>query len=300
MEAVQLASGVYALPGAVNMGLVVTSAGLVALDTGLDKQAAKRLIKVATELGQPIVAIVNTHAHADHFGGNAHLLTRFPEIQISAPAPEAAVIRQPLFEPQYLWSGAHPFADLQNKFLLATPSPVHHEFEVGQSFDVGGVQFQSVFLPGHAHGQCGILVGEVFFAADAYFGITVTNKHGLPFLVDYEKTLESALQVSAVSAAWYVPGHGEATREPQPAIDFLRGRHQQAFDVLHQLLTAELSLDTLTSHMCQSFQLTPSNPGAWVLVHTTIAAYLAAALDQSTVFAEVANGLLVFRAVGQV
>lgn len=300
METIQLARGVYVLPGAVNMGLVQTGAGLVTVDTGLDKQAAKRLNKAANELGEPIVAIVNTHAHADHFGGNADLIKRCPGIEVFAPVAEAPVIRQPILEPQYLWHGALPFRALQNKFLLAPASPVHHEFDTSDVVEIGQVGFQSIFLPGHAHGQCGILVGEVLFAADAYFGREVTDKHGLPFLVDYEKTLASATHVSEVSAEWYVPGHGNATQAPQPDIDYLRARHERAFATLHQLLTEASSLDVLTGRMCDAFMLQPANPGAWALIRTTVAAYLSSGIDAATVQVDVCQGQLVFHAVGQV
>lgn len=58
--------------------------------------------------GQSLAAIVQTHAHADHYGGNAYLLQCYPEAEVYAPPVEEAVMRYPLLEPIYLNMGAAP------------------------------------------------------------------------------------------------------------------------------------------------------------------------------------------------
>ncbi|MCL6454839.1 MAG: MBL fold metallo-hydrolase [Alicyclobacillus sp.] len=300
MDIVPVASGVHLLPGAVNMGLVESDDGLVAVDTGLDKQSAKRIIQAAETLGRPVVAIFNTHAHADHFGGNAHLLKRFPQARVFAPWGDAPIVEQPLLEPQYLWYGAQPFAALQNKFLLASPSPVHERIRPGSTFTIHGVDFATIDLPGHAHGQVGVRVNGVLFAADAYFGRTVTDKHGLPYMVDYRRTLESAEQILRTSADCYVPGHGAPVSNPQPEVTHLQERHRQAFATVHHLLRDALSVDELTAQMCDAFHLAPASPSAWVLLRTTVAAYVAAAVDGGSVAATIDRGVLVFHAVTSV
>lgn len=292
METRKLTPGVYILPGAVNMGLVETGDGLVAVDTGLDKQAAKRLLKAAEEIGQPLVCVINTHAHADHFGGNAHLLSRLENVQFFAPVGEAPVIRRPRFEPEYLWHGAAPVPGLQNKFVLAEPSPVHQEFGPNDAWEIGGVRFQSLSFPGHAHGQCGILVGDVLFAADAYFGQMVTDKHGLPFMVNFEETLQSAKRVGEVQASWFVPGHGDAVDDARPEVMYLCERHEHALQSTRQHLHDGPTLDILTARMCQSFHLEPQNVGSWSLIRTTVSAYVTALVEEGTAVLRMDEGYL--------
>lgn len=301
-EPLQLTDRVWVLPGAVNMGVVQTNSGFVAVDTGLDKQAAKRTVKFVDGFASSastfarLVAIINTHAHADHFGGNATLLSRVEGVEVYAPAQEAPVIRYPVYEPQYLWQGAAPFGALRNKFLMAAPSPVHHTFDPDETWTIDGVAFQAVALPGHAHGQCGILVDGVFFAADAYFGRLVTDKHGLPYMVDYQQTLVSARAVCEVKASWYVPGHGDATNDPEPDVAYLCKRHEEAYRALQELQGGDpLSLDALTGKLAQHFGLSPANPGAWLLVRTTVAAYVGAAVDEGILTPAIAEGVLVFQ-----
>ncbi|MCL6445533.1 MAG: MBL fold metallo-hydrolase, partial [Alicyclobacillus sp.] len=217
MERIALSNGVWVLHGAVNMGLVRAPEGLIAIDTGLDKQAGKALLRAVDDIGIPLIAIVNTHAHADHFGGNAQILSR-AHVRVYAPISEADVIRRPRWEPEYLWQGAVPFGALQSKFLQAEASPVDEAFAPGGVLQIGGLELKTVALPGHSAGQAGVLIDDVFFAADAYFDPDVTDKHGIPFMVNYVQTLDSAKRVLDVPAGWYVPGHGAPAANAEAAV----------------------------------------------------------------------------------
>jgi glyoxylase-like metal-dependent hydrolase (beta-lactamase superfamily II) len=296
MEVVELSRQVRLIPGAVNVGLVLTSQGVVAVDTGLDKQYAKKILKFAEEIGQPLSAIVNTHAHADHFGGNAHLLSRFDAV-VYAPKDESPVIRRPLFEPEYLWQGARPFAALQNKFLLAEASPVHVELEPSQTFTIGDTVFECFPLPGHAHGQIGVRVDGVCFAADSYFDPVVVDKHGLPYMVDFERTLASAASLIQIPADRYVPGHGVPTDNPRSAVDYLVDRHQRAFEAVVGIVRdTRCTLDALVQQMCRRFQLAPDNPGSYLLLRTTVAAYVTEGVRQGIIDVEAVDGSLLLSA----
>ncbi len=53
--------------------------GLVVVDTGRHKQQQAAILDYARARDKPIVAIVNTHWHLDHSGGNQELRAVFPE-----------------------------------------------------------------------------------------------------------------------------------------------------------------------------------------------------------------------------
>lgn len=294
MEILQLSHRVWTLHGAVNMGLVQTMEGWVAVDTGLDKQAAKALLKHMAQSEQKLLAIINTHAHADHYGGNAYLLKQ-QTAPVYAPVFESSVMQRPHLEPEYLWQGAKPFPDLLNKFLLAEPSPVDVEFEPGETLAIGGLGFETVALPGHSFGQVGVVVEGIFFAADSYFAQDVIEKHGLPYLVDYPQTLTRANAAARVEADWYVPGHGAPEKNPNDAVEKLIERHQQGLAATIGVISrGPLQLGDIVSLVCAKFDLQPSTPGAWVLLRTTISAYLTAALEAGQVRTQVVDGRLWF------
>ena len=53
--------------------------GLIVVDTGRHAAHQEQLLRFAKERGQPIAAIVNTHWHLDHSGGNAEIMAAWPD-----------------------------------------------------------------------------------------------------------------------------------------------------------------------------------------------------------------------------
>ncbi|MFC6666967.1 MBL fold metallo-hydrolase [Deinococcus radiopugnans] len=183
MSLIALAPGIFYFPGAVNSFVVVgreTDALLV--DTGLDDSHARKLLRAVAEAGLVPSGILNTHSHADHHGGNAFILKRFPELKIFAPPLEDAVITHPILEPLTLF-GARPPRELQGKFLLAPPSPARLAPEPGLC-RMGGADLELIEVAGHASLMYAVRVGEVLYAADALFGPDALSKHPLTFCAD--------------------------------------------------------------------------------------------------------------------
>src|SRR5262245_46731116 len=58
--------------------------GLIVVDTGRHAAHVDAVIAEARRAGKPIAAIVNTHWHLDHTGGNAELLAAYPGAQVYA------------------------------------------------------------------------------------------------------------------------------------------------------------------------------------------------------------------------
>jgi glyoxylase-like metal-dependent hydrolase (beta-lactamase superfamily II) len=58
--------------------------GLVVVDTGRHPAHAEALLAVAAKAQRPIVAIVNTHWHLDHVGGNPRLRVAHPGLRVLA------------------------------------------------------------------------------------------------------------------------------------------------------------------------------------------------------------------------
>ena len=67
-----------------NTVLIDAPAGLIAIDTGRHQGHQDAVLAAAKARGKPIAAIVNTHWHLDHTGGNAEIRAAFPGIPIVA------------------------------------------------------------------------------------------------------------------------------------------------------------------------------------------------------------------------
>ncbi|NGQ95425.1 MBL fold metallo-hydrolase [Brevibacillus sp. SYP-B805] len=271
-------------PGSVNIGLLLGDTGAILIDSGLDTQTAKKIRKGLDELAQPLRAIIQTHSHADHFGGNAHLLTVFPEAVVYAPPLEEAVIRYPILEPVYLNMGAVPFEELTNKFLLAEASRVDRLLPASGEIEIDGLKLDVLPLPGHSWQQVGIVCDNICFAADGYFGADTLEKHKLPFLVDAHETLLSLDKLLKTHYEGYVPGHGPFERSIEQTVMKNIRWHRRILEKIEEMLAEEeCTLEHLLARLCGELQISIGNMTSYVLYRTALMGYLAGLLREERI-----------------
>jgi len=91
-EAVEVAPGVHLLRGRFVPGeqpdsnsIVLTAPeGLIVVDTGRHAAHTQRVLDFAAAARKPIVAVINTHWHLDHVGGNVMVRRAFPNVHVYA------------------------------------------------------------------------------------------------------------------------------------------------------------------------------------------------------------------------
>lgn len=206
----KLTEHVFYWQGAVNFGLITApERNLILIDSGIDSTNARKALRPYLEDGWRLSAIVNTHSHADHIGGNADLVRR-TACEVWAPPLEHIFILKPELEPLGLYGGAFPPPGLQVKFIQAQPTPSLRLLGAPPCFaQVSGVNLELVSLPGHSLAQTGVVVEGVFFAADALFKPEVVAKHPVLFLVNVAEYRRSLQIIADRSERYVVPGHGE-------------------------------------------------------------------------------------------
>ena len=79
----------------------------VLIDAGSDKDAGKKALKVLDANGWQLAAVINTHLHADHIGGNKLVANR-TGAPIYGPSIASAVAAHPVMEPSVLFGGYPP------------------------------------------------------------------------------------------------------------------------------------------------------------------------------------------------
>jgi glyoxylase-like metal-dependent hydrolase (beta-lactamase superfamily II) len=67
-----------------NSIILAAPRGLIVVDTGRHTEHQDKILAYAKRTGKPIAAIVNTHWHLDHTGGNAELRAVYPDAEIIA------------------------------------------------------------------------------------------------------------------------------------------------------------------------------------------------------------------------
>ena len=275
MDLIQLTHNAYMLRGGSNAGLIVHDGRALLVDTGLDKDTAKKILRHLDALKVKLAAVVITHAHADHFGGAAAIKTR-TGAPVYAPALEAAVVENPIFEPLYLFSGALPPAELRHKFTLADACQVDVLLEPGAAV-IEGVPIRVIPAPGHAPNQVMIAGGGACFVADAVFAPDVLQKHGIPFMVDLDAWLASLSALPALDGQYaaFAPGHG-------PAVPSLAGwaainirRLSEIRDAVEAALAGADDPGQIVSGSASSLGLAIANPVTYWLTQTAVFACLA-------------------------
>jgi glyoxylase-like metal-dependent hydrolase (beta-lactamase superfamily II) len=275
MEQVELAPGIFHLQSGSNVGLVVRDGRALVIDAGLDKDAARRIRRAAAGLDVTLQAVILTHAHADHFGGAAYLQQQ-AQVELYAPALEAAMMEHPILEPLYLFAGAAPIAELRGKFTLARPCDVDHVVSPGP-LAIGPFEVEIIPLPGHAPNQVGVGVGEVLFCADAVFPQETLDKHKVLFCVDVDETLDTLEKLPGLAHAHFAPGHGPAYESGEEIERICAANHARLEEVRELVFTRlEEPQETaaLVQHVAEHFGLRLRNATAVFLTRTPVLAAL--------------------------
>ncbi|ACO47145.1 MBL fold metallo-hydrolase [Deinococcus deserti] len=292
---VPLGPGIWYLPGAVNSVVVENGeGGALLIDTGLDDAHARKLLRAVESAGLSPSAILNTHSHADHHGGNAFILKKSPELTVYAPPLEAAVINHPMLEPLMLF-GASPPPELRTKFLLAPASPAQ-PIPPGRQI-LGGVELDLIPVPGHAVDMYAVQLGEVLYVADALFGLEALAKHPLTFCSDSAAQKVSAAGLMELSSVGVIlPGHGD------PTVDLpgLVGANLTAYERITAAVLATVqqhsgSVDDLLSRVSVRMGVRTGSPAAAVLNRAVVSAHLTELQAQKQVQCVTEHHRLVFR-----
>ncbi len=277
-----LGKDAYYLPGAVNVGVIATSKdGAVLIDTGGDSSHARRIARACRAAGLTPRAILSTHHHADHVGGNAYLVRNF-HLPVYAPPLEAALITNPILEPLYLFGGAMPIEALRDKWLLASGSPVDHLIE-GPVLEVQRVELDIIPVPGHAPGMVAVGYGDVCYCTDGLFGPRVLEKYGIPFTADVASQLESIERLCETDYRVYLPAHGEPTEDVRALADVNRAAIERAIEAVHLACDPAAELPEVLVRVAELLDLRFDNLPQFYLMRTAVSAYLAYLVDQGRV-----------------
>jgi glyoxylase-like metal-dependent hydrolase (beta-lactamase superfamily II) len=279
------------LPGTNNLGVIICAPGrAIAVDTGIDKEAARLLRRACEAAGLQIVATLLTHHHADHVGGNDYLERNIAGLTCYAPRREAPFIEDPYLEPSYLSYGAAPIAPLRNRFVMATPSIVHQRIEPG-ALTIESVTLQIVAIPGHSVAQVAVVVDDVCFAADGFFGAAVLHKYGLPYAHDVLAQVASFDVVRALDVTHWIPGHGElqtpATIDATLAAN--RDAVAQGMTLVREACATPLSLQQIVARVQQRLGLQSSALAQYAVFASGVSAYVTALHAQDALVVELTS-----------
>ena len=288
-ELIQLSEHDYYIDCPAKIGLVqISDTAAVAIDSGSDKDAGKKVLRHLEAKGWRLSAIFNTHSHADHIGGNKLLQDR-TGCRVFAPGLELAYTNRPELEAMTLWGGL-PFKNLQSKFLLAQPSTAE---PLSQSVLPAGMDI--VPLPGHSFDMVGYRTpdGNVFLA-DCLSSEETLQKYGIGYLWDPAAYVETLERVEKMQAECFVPAHAPAARNIAPLARRNIEAVQETENRILTFLSAPSTFEELLQKLFFAYDLTMTAE-QYALLGSTVRSYLSSLLTRGQITFTFADNRMLFQ-----
>lgn len=260
------------------------------IDSGSDKNSAKKTLKICSEQGFIIKGIINTHAHADHIGGNAYIQEK-TGCDIFCSTIDRPFIEHPIINPLHIYGGYIP-QEMEHKFFLAKESVTK---------DISSTDFPSELktydISGHSLGMIAIVTPDnVAFVGDIVSSEEIIKKYGITYLLDIKKHLESLTFVENMSADKFIMSHVETVDDIKPLIKLNRDKLYEICDIILEMLKEPLTFEVLLQKLFYHYELKMSIR-QHSLVGSTVRSYLSYLKNEGRVDVIIDDNLILWKTV---
>jgi len=288
---------VYYLPGASNVGLIVGNGQQALLiDTGVGQRSGRQLLQILQERNLHLAAVLNTHCHGDHVGGNAYLV-QHTGARVYAPVYDAVVLEQPVWGAICSFVGADPVAEMRAPRFDAQPCAVDAIVTEG-AIEIAGVTVQAVALPGHTGSHTGYLVDGVFFTGDILAGEAELANTAISYAYSITERLQSLEKLRNYPCQYYVLGHGAVERDVSTLIDRNVAQISDVLEYIRGYLTQGCAgASELLQAVCVHYAIDIRNLRQYFLFYPTLYAFLSHLSNGGEITYQVKDNRLLWCAV---
>lgn len=273
MELIKVGEKTYYIKNPTNIGIYkLDEKNIYLIDSGNDKDAGRKILKIVEEQGWNVKGIITTHANADHIGGNKIIQER-TNCPIFAHNIEKSFSENPILEPAFLYGG-YPFKDLKNKFLMAKESNV---LEIEDNLPDGLEYFS---LKGHFFDMIGIKTDDnVYFLGDSLFSKETISKYHVFFIYDVREYLNSLDYLEKCKGNLFIPSHCEASDNIKELIQINRSKIQEILNKILEICSIPKTFEEILKDVFDTYNLT-MNSNQYVLIGSTVRSYLSYLYDE--------------------
>lgn len=288
MELIQVGKNTYYIKNPTNIGIYkINEKEVYIIDSGNDKDAGKKILKIIEEQGWEVKGIISTHSNADHIGGNKVIQDR-TGCKILAHNIEKSFTEYPILETSFLYGG-YPFKELRNKFLLAkesTVTPIENNLPEGLEY---------IVLKGHFFDMIGIKTSDdIYFLADSLFSKETIEKYHLFFIYNVKEYLETLTKLKELNGKLYIPSHCEATNNINELIELNKNKIEEICCKILEYCKKEATFEEILKYIFDEYNLI-MNPNQYVLIGSTIKSYLSYLYDEGKIIYEFKENRMIWK-----
>jgi glyoxylase-like metal-dependent hydrolase (beta-lactamase superfamily II) len=290
MELKRVGDKTYYIKNATNIGIYkVDENNVFLIDTGNDKDAGKKILKIVEEQGWNVKGIINTHSNADHIGGNKIIQER-TGCSIYAYGIERCFIENPILESSFLYA-SNPIKDLKNKFLFAKESNVTR---IENNLPEGLEYFN---LKGHFFDMIGIKTSDdVYFLADSLFSEETITKYHLFFIYDVKEFLKTLEELKELNGKVFIPSHCEEINDILSLIEINKDKIFEIINEIYNICDEGKTFEEILKEIFDKYNLI-MNPNQYVLVGSTIKSYLTYLYEENKIIFEFIDNKMVWKKI---
>ena len=290
-ELIKVGDNTYYIDSPVKMGIfLVNNSDVYLIDSGNDKSVGKKIKKILDENNWNLKAIINTHSHADHIGGNRELQNK-TNCEIYSIGVENSFINNTILESSLLYGG-YPLKKLRNKFLMAKESKSENIENV--KLPEGLEYFE---IPGHSIEMIGIKTSDdIYFIADSLFSENILNKYHIMYLYNIEKHLKTLDDLEKLEGKLFIPAHGNATDDIKELIELNRDKTYEIMNKIIKICEIPISFEDILQNIFNVYNLN-MDMNQYVLVGNTIKSYISYLCDNGKLEFHVIDNKILYKEV---
>ena len=276
MELIQVGEKTYYIKNPTNIGIYkINNNDVYLIDSGNDKDAGRKILKIIAAQGWSVKGIINTHSNADHIGGNKIISDR-TGCDVFANGIEQCFTQHTLLEPSFLYGG-YPFKNLRNKFLMAKDTdvkPIEHNLPDGLEW------FE---LKGHFFDMIGVKTSDnVLFLADSLFSAETIGKYHLFFIYDVKEFIETLDKIENMQGRVFIPSHCEACETIDSLVKMNRAKVTEVAETIFEICEKPVAFEDILKQLFDKYSLV-MNANQYVLIGSTIRSYLSYLCDDGRI-----------------
>ena len=284
----RISNNTYYFSGPTKIGLYrLSSTDVCIIDTGIEERVGKRILKTVNENGWKIKFVINTHAHADHVGGNAYIQGE-TGCEIFANPIEACFTEHPFLNSCFVYGAFSP-KELRKKFMLAKKSIVRPitELNLPEGFEI-------IDLSGHSSEMIGVRTpDDVLFLADSIVSREIIEKYTVTYIFNVQKYIDTLERVKDMQAGVFVPAHADICEDISALAEYNISVTNGIAESILSMCEKPISFENLLKTVFEKYSLKLDHE-QYALIGGTVKSYLTYLSDKELLGNRFEDGVLLF------